>query len=121
MRVVVVGVGVLIVDIVGVVVGGWSLTHILFRELSNTGILDLVAGVCTVSSEEILQDKPSLFSMKKMVELAVDNMRYRRRIVWNRIWKMLANHFTFAGCQKVMMTIFSYTTELFQICDFFTI
>jgi hypothetical protein len=61
----------------------------------------MVSGVCAVSTEEIQQEKPSLFSIKKMVELAVDNMRYRRRIVWNRIWKALATHFTFAGCQKV--------------------
>eukprot|EP01127_Copromyxa_protea_P009389 TRINITY_DN2209_c0_g1_i4.p1 TRINITY_DN2209_c0_g1~~TRINITY_DN2209_c0_g1_i4.p1 ORF type:complete len:1805 (-),score=476.17 TRINITY_DN2209_c0_g1_i4:124-4893(-) len=73
---------------------------VISKELSNSGILDLVSGVCVVSVEEIQQEKPSLFSIKKMVELAVDNMRYRKRIVWNRVWKTLANHFTFAGCQK---------------------
>lgn len=39
--------------------------------------------------------------MQKLVEIGVENMNTRIRIVWNKMWKMLANHFAFAGCYKV--------------------
>eukprot|EP01126_Amoeba_proteus_P037096 TRINITY_DN3803_c2_g1_i2.p1 TRINITY_DN3803_c2_g1~~TRINITY_DN3803_c2_g1_i2.p1 ORF type:complete len:1048 (-),score=219.55 TRINITY_DN3803_c2_g1_i2:306-3035(-) len=70
------------------------------NKLTNSGFLEMVSGLCLVSVEEMEQEKPSVFSLKQMVEIAVDNLRYRIRIVWNRMWKMLANHFTFAGLHK---------------------
>lgn len=61
----------------------------------------LVRGMCTVSREELSMTPPRTYTLQKMVEVAVENMRHRIRIVWTRMWELLAEHFEFAGCHQV--------------------
>ena len=57
--------------------------------LNADAIQDFVRSLCEVSKDEIMSEPPRLFSLQKLVELAHFNMG-RIRIVWSRIWKMLA-------------------------------
>eukprot|EP01130_Rhizamoeba_saxonica_P004487 TRINITY_DN1832_c0_g1_i1.p1 TRINITY_DN1832_c0_g1~~TRINITY_DN1832_c0_g1_i1.p1 ORF type:complete len:1559 (-),score=294.89 TRINITY_DN1832_c0_g1_i1:30-4664(-) len=68
--------------------------------LANHSILDLVSALCIVSKEELSMKNPRIFSLQKMVELTYYNMSCRIRIVWTQIWKLLSDHFTYAGCHK---------------------
>lgn len=81
----------------------YSMVEMVFStnvKLTSRGILDLVKGLCVVSTEEIKLLKPRVFCMQKLVEIGVENMNARIRVVWNKLWKMLAAHFAFAGCFK---------------------
>jgi Sec7-like guanine-nucleotide exchange factor len=49
-----------------------------------------------VSCEEIDSPTPRLFSLQKLVELAHFNMD-RIRMVWARIWSLMAEHFVKAS------------------------
>eukprot|EP01129_Flabellula_baltica_P003241 TRINITY_DN13043_c0_g1_i1.p1 TRINITY_DN13043_c0_g1~~TRINITY_DN13043_c0_g1_i1.p1 ORF type:complete len:1393 (-),score=223.10 TRINITY_DN13043_c0_g1_i1:121-4299(-) len=67
-------------------------------KLKNYSILDFVRNLIRVSKEELKVNR--LFSLQKLVELAVYNMPHRIKIVWFKIWEILSDHFTFAGCHK---------------------
>jgi brefeldin A-inhibited guanine nucleotide-exchange protein len=67
-------------------------------KLNNNAILDFVVSLCAVSKDELSLANPRIFSLQKLVEIAHFNMNNRIRIVWLKIWKVLAEHFTFAGC-----------------------
>eukprot|EP00930_Biecheleria_cincta_P093702 TRINITY_DN8420_c0_g1_i1.p1 TRINITY_DN8420_c0_g1~~TRINITY_DN8420_c0_g1_i1.p1 ORF type:complete len:1819 (+),score=462.05 TRINITY_DN8420_c0_g1_i1:712-5457(+) len=61
--------------------------------LTPQAVVHFVAQLARVSKEELaLADQPRIFSLQKLVEVADYNMN-RMRVVWNRIWKVLSNHF----------------------------
>jgi len=83
--------------------------------LSTNAIVDMVNALCEVSRLELqLQtDKansvlgrsqmgtgPRIFSLQKIVEVADSNMDIRPRFVWGKIWSVLSEHFTAAGCHR---------------------
>lgn len=69
--------------------------------LNSVEIEHFVRCLCKVSSDEI--ELPNLehrmFSLQKLVELAHFNMD-RIRLVWTRIWNILADHFIKVGCNS---------------------
>ncbi|PRP79080.1 brefeldin A-inhibited guanine nucleotide-exchange protein 2-like [Planoprotostelium fungivorum] len=67
--------------------------------LNSTAIEEFTKALCQVSIEEISSANPRIFSLQKLVELAHFNMN-RVRLVWSRVWNVLAAHFTKVGCDK---------------------
>ena len=59
----------------------------------QNAIEDFVRCLITVSQNEINSPNPRMFSLQKLVEIAHFNME-RIRIVWARVWRLLADHFT---------------------------
>ncbi|GBG26811.1 Brefeldin A-inhibited guanine nucleotide-exchange protein 1 [Hondaea fermentalgiana] len=80
--------------------------------LGSNAIIEMVDALCAVSRMELqvseratlgrsaLDNKPRTFSLQKIVEVADSNMETRPRFVWGRVWSILSDHFTFAGCHK---------------------
>jgi len=67
--------------------------------LNSTAIEEFTKALCQVSIEEISSPNPRIFSLQKLVELAHFNMN-RVRLIWSRVWNVLAAHFTKVGCDK---------------------
>ncbi|KAI4344676.1 hypothetical protein L6164_011875 [Bauhinia variegata] len=65
-------------------------------KLSSDSILEFFTALCGVSAEELKQSPARVFSLQKLVEISYYNMA-RIRMVWARIWSVLANHFISAG------------------------
>eukprot|EP00929_Paragymnodinium_shiwhaense_P023699 TRINITY_DN14780_c0_g1_i1.p1 TRINITY_DN14780_c0_g1~~TRINITY_DN14780_c0_g1_i1.p1 ORF type:complete len:1790 (+),score=604.91 TRINITY_DN14780_c0_g1_i1:213-5582(+) len=69
---------------------------LLFNKSSQLGsqaIVHFVTQLARVSKEELaLVDQPRIFSLNKLVEVALWNMN-RLRYVWAKIWRVLSNHF----------------------------
>ncbi|CAN1217020.1 Brefeldin A-inhibited guanine nucleotide-exchange protein 5 [Linum perenne] len=73
--------------------------------LPGTSITEFFTALCGVSAEELRQAPARVFSLQKLVEISYYNMS-RIRMVWAKIWSVLANHFIFAGShheEKVAM------------------
>lgn len=70
---------------------------------SNTIYLDrfsfnsFLMCICRVSTAEIFMNHPSLYSFKKIVDIAILNMN-RVRFVWSQAWSILNSHFCRIGC-----------------------
>lgn len=73
--------------------------------LPSSAIVEFFTALCGVSAEELKQTPARVFSLQKLVEISYYNMA-RIRMVWARIWSVLANHFISAGShpdEKVAM------------------
>eukprot|EP01119_Soliformovum_irregulare_P013394 TRINITY_DN3553_c0_g1_i7.p1 TRINITY_DN3553_c0_g1~~TRINITY_DN3553_c0_g1_i7.p1 ORF type:complete len:1701 (-),score=587.09 TRINITY_DN3553_c0_g1_i7:49-5151(-) len=70
-------------------------------QLNSNEIEHFVKCLCRISREEIESGSAEhkMFSLQKLVELAHFNMD-RIRLVWTRIWGVLADHFTKVGCDQ---------------------
>lgn len=68
-------------------------------QLDGESILDFIAALCEISKRELMAnaDNPRIFSLQKIVEVAEQNMD-RIKIVWNRIWSIIRDHFSQVGC-----------------------
>lgn len=74
-------------------------------KLPSDSIVEFFTALCGVSAEELKQTPPRVFSLQKLVEISYYNMA-RIRLVWARIWSVLAQHFIAAGShheEKVAM------------------
>eukprot|EP00210_Caulerpa_lentillifera_P001785 g1715.t1 len=68
--------------------------------LDSKAIVEFVTALCKVSDEELkLTSAPRVFSLTKIVEISHFNMG-RIRLVWSRIWAILADFFIQVGCQS---------------------
>lgn len=65
-------------------------------KLPSDSIVQFFTDLCGVSAEELKQSPARVFSLQKLVEISYYNMA-RIRLVWARIWSVLANHFIYAG------------------------
>ncbi|KAM7259004.1 hypothetical protein ACFE04_014745 [Oxalis oulophora] len=65
-------------------------------KLPSDSIVEFFNALCGVSAEELRQTPARVFSLQKLVEISYYNMA-RIRLVWARIWTVLANHFISAG------------------------
>uniref|UniRef100_A0A2P2KPC1 Brefeldin A-inhibited guanine nucleotide-exchange protein 5 n=4 Tax=Rhizophora mucronata TaxID=61149 RepID=A0A2P2KPC1_RHIMU len=65
-------------------------------KLPSDSIVEFFTALCGVSAEELKQTPARVFSLQKLVEISYYNMA-RIRMVWARIWSVLANHFISAG------------------------
>ncbi|XP_021277449.1 brefeldin A-inhibited guanine nucleotide-exchange protein 5 [Herrania umbratica] len=66
------------------------------EKLPSDSIVEFFTALCGVSAEELKQTPARVFSLQKLVEISYYNMA-RIRLVWARIWTVLANHFISAG------------------------
>ncbi|XP_038699983.1 brefeldin A-inhibited guanine nucleotide-exchange protein 5-like isoform X2 [Tripterygium wilfordii] len=65
-------------------------------KLPSESVVEFFTALCGVSAEELKQTPARVFSLQKLVEISYYNMA-RIRLVWARIWSVLANHFISAG------------------------
>ncbi|KAJ8751100.1 hypothetical protein K2173_016281 [Erythroxylum novogranatense] len=65
-------------------------------KLASDSVVEFFNALCGVSAEELKQTPARVFSLQKLVEISYYNMA-RIRMVWARIWSVLANHFISAG------------------------
>ncbi|KAL7194094.1 hypothetical protein ACSBR2_025688 [Camellia fascicularis] len=65
-------------------------------KLPSESVVEFFTALCNVSAEELKQTPARVFSLQKLVEISYYNMA-RIRMVWARIWSVLANHFISAG------------------------
>lgn len=66
--------------------------------LDGDAVIDFVMALCAVSLEELSNlSRPRIFSLQKVVEISYFNMT-RIRLVWSRIWGVLADYFVAVGC-----------------------
>ncbi|KAL9325769.1 hypothetical protein ACSQ67_006414 [Phaseolus vulgaris] len=65
-------------------------------KLPSDSVVEFFTALCGVSAEELKQTPARVFSLQKLVEISYYNMA-RIRMVWARIWTVLANHFISAG------------------------
>ncbi|KAI4380307.1 hypothetical protein MLD38_006512 [Melastoma candidum] len=65
-------------------------------KLPSDVVVEFFNALCGVSAEELKQTPARVFSLQKLVEISYYNMA-RIRMVWARIWSVLANHFIAAG------------------------
>ncbi|CAI9090751.1 OLC1v1025581C1 [Oldenlandia corymbosa var. corymbosa] len=65
-------------------------------KLPSESVVEFFTGLCSVSAEELRQVPARVFSLQKLVEISYYNMA-RIRMVWARIWSVLASHFIYAG------------------------
>lgn len=62
------------------------------ERLNSEAVVEFVRALCRVSLEELRSDRPRVFALTKIVEIAHFNMS-RIRLVWTRIWNVLADYF----------------------------
>jgi brefeldin A-inhibited guanine nucleotide-exchange protein len=67
------------------------------ERLNSEAVVQFVRALCSVSLEEIAGERPRVFALTKIVEIAHFNMN-RIRLVWTRIWNVLADYFVTVGC-----------------------
>lgn len=65
-------------------------------KLPSDSVVEFFTALCNVSAQELRQTPARVFSLQKLVEISYYNMA-RIRLVWARIWTVLANHFISAG------------------------
>lgn len=65
-------------------------------KLPSESVVEFFTALCNVSAQELRQAPARVFSLQKLVEISYYNMA-RIRMVWARIWSVLANHFISAG------------------------
>lgn len=75
---------------------------------------DLKSGITGVSSTMTDSahgggdDGPSIFSLHRLVEVADYNMDVRPRLVWTKIWEIMADFFSNVGCHRnAMVSVFA--------------
>ncbi|XP_078429515.1 HOPM interactor 7 isoform X2 [Wolffia australiana] len=68
-------------------------------KLPSDSIVEFFTALCGVSAEELKQVPARVFSLQKLVEISYYNMA-RIRLVWARIWSVLAHHFIIAGSHR---------------------
>ncbi|XP_051140030.1 brefeldin A-inhibited guanine nucleotide-exchange protein 5-like isoform X2 [Andrographis paniculata] len=65
-------------------------------KLSSESVVEFFSALCSVSAEELKQSPARNYSLQKILEASYYNMA-RIRMVWARIWSVLAHHFILAG------------------------
>eukprot|EP00586_Coscinodiscus_wailesii_P008153 CAMPEP_0172522006 /NCGR_PEP_ID=MMETSP1066-20121228/292890_1 /TAXON_ID=671091 /ORGANISM="Coscinodiscus wailesii, Strain CCMP2513" /LENGTH=1699 /DNA_ID=CAMNT_0013304971 /DNA_START=60 /DNA_END=5160 /DNA_ORIENTATION=+ len=75
------------------------------KSLVGIGSAAAVPGNEKQSSKRIARhsksgDRPRIFSLQRLVEVADYNMEVRPRITWTQMWEMMSNHFATIGCHK---------------------
>lgn len=69
-------------------------------QLDSEAVIEFVRALCEVAREELGARSPRVFSLAKLVEIAVMNMSIRPRIIWSRMWSVLADFFAEVGCHS---------------------
>ncbi|KVI00546.1 Armadillo-like helical [Cynara cardunculus var. scolymus] len=83
-------------------------------KLPSESVVEFFTALCNVSAEELKQNPARVYSLQKLMEISYYNMA-RIRMVWARIWSILANHFIAAGShhdEKIAMYAIDSLTQL---------
>eukprot|EP00189_Rhodosorus_marinus_P000427 CAMPEP_0113961046 /NCGR_PEP_ID=MMETSP0011_2-20120614/5075_1 /TAXON_ID=101924 /ORGANISM="Rhodosorus marinus" /LENGTH=1768 /DNA_ID=CAMNT_0000972611 /DNA_START=177 /DNA_END=5483 /DNA_ORIENTATION=+ /assembly_acc=CAM_ASM_000156 len=73
-----------------------ALTMRLFEDTSGRSLAELVClcgALADVAIEEMQEDEPRSFSLRKIVDITNQNMYSRTRYQWTKIWEMLGKFF----------------------------
>ncbi|TEB18185.1 hypothetical protein C9890_0451 [Perkinsus sp. BL_2016] len=82
--------------------------------LSPVNLLGLTSALVEVSSGELSEHPPRMFSCQRIVELADFNMTRQIRIVWSKIWNIIAPFFVKMATQGSMFAIDSLRQLAFK-------
>jgi brefeldin A-inhibited guanine nucleotide-exchange protein len=85
-------------------------THLLESE----AVVSFLRALCDVSLEELESRNPRVYSLAKIVEIAHFNMD-RIRLVWSRIWAVLAEFFVTVGLLKNLSVAMYVVDSLRQL------
>ncbi|ETO22296.1 guanine nucleotide exchange family protein, partial [Reticulomyxa filosa] len=70
-------------------------------KLDNESIVHFCIALAAVSAVELDNPlNPRVFSLRKIIEVAHDNIHHRIPLIWQRIWSVLAPHFVKAGLHR---------------------
>ncbi|ETO27811.1 hypothetical protein RFI_09322 [Reticulomyxa filosa] len=70
-------------------------------KLDNESIVHFCIALATVSAVELDNPlNPRVFSLRKIVEVAHDNIHIRIPLIWQRVWNVLSRHFVKAGLHR---------------------
>ena len=84
------------------------LVHVSISEIEGdskkaiSGVGRSVRSIKTEDKEEKSDsgERPRVYSLQKLVEVADYNMNKRSRLSWAKIWEVMANHFVVIGCHE---------------------
>ncbi|KAK9677003.1 hypothetical protein RND81_11G115400 [Saponaria officinalis] len=82
--------------------------------LPSDAAVKFFTALCNVSAEELKQRPARVYSLYKLVEISFQNMA-RIRMVWARIWFVLANHFISAGSHNDEMVAMYAIDSLWRL------
>ena len=82
--------------------------------LSPVNLLGLTSALVEVSSGELSEHPPRMFSCQRIVELADFNMTRQIRIVWSKIWNIIAPFFVKIATQGSIFAIDSLRQLAFK-------
>jgi len=82
--------------------------------LDSDAVVSFVRALCAVSLEELESRSPRVYSLAKIVESAHFNMD-RIRLVWSRIWAVLADFFVTVGLLKNLSVAMYVVDSLRQL------
>jgi brefeldin A-inhibited guanine nucleotide-exchange protein len=85
-------------------------THLL----DSDAVVSFLRALCDVSMEELESRNPRVYSLAKIVEIAHFNMD-RIRLVWSRIWAVLADFFVTVGLLKNLSVAMYVVDSLRQL------
>ena len=85
-------------------------THLL----DSDAVVSFLRALCDVSLEELESRSPRVYSLAKIVEIAHFNMD-RIRLVWSRIWAVLADFFVTVGLLKNLSVAMYVVDSLRQL------
>ncbi|KAJ4758279.1 Brefeldin A-inhibited guanine nucleotide-exchange protein 1 [Rhynchospora pubera] len=98
-------------------IGIYELNHIFAhsQRLNGDAIVAFVKALCKVSMTELQSPTdPRIFCLTKIVEIAHYNMN-RIRLVWSRIWKVLADFFVSVGLSESLSVAIFVMDSLRQL------
>jgi len=82
-------------------------------------VISFIENLCKISKTELSdQTNPRKFSLQCMVEVADLNMA-RIRFVWQKIWKVMSEHFVWVGKHDNLMVTMFAIDSLRQLADKF--
>jgi brefeldin A-inhibited guanine nucleotide-exchange protein len=85
------------------------------ERLDGDAVVEFVTTLCTVAREELRPGgTPRVFSLTKIVEIAHFNMG-RIRLVWARVWAVLADFFVAVGCHDNLQVAMYAVDSLRQL------
>lgn len=83
--------------------------------LDSDAVVRFISALCGVAQEELRPSgPPRVFSLTKIVEIAHYNMG-RIRLVWGRIWAVLADFFVGVGCHESLAVAMYAVDSLRQL------
>ncbi|GLI68912.1 hypothetical protein VaNZ11_013463 [Volvox africanus] len=68
--------------------------------LDGEAVVVFVRALCAVSREELDAQRPRVYSLQRLVEVAHLNLAGRIRLIWSKLWAVLSAHLVMAACHS---------------------